>query len=597
MSSAHHAFTVSSVRPWAKSGTTRLLPVGATFVGALVAAASFSDIDPQASGPLGLISALPLSYFGGVGLVIAAFVAVLSRDRLSRPLLVAQMTVTVALLYGVASYTEDIARLPTTWVHVGFVDYIQRQGDVLHGYDARFAWAGFFTSAAMLNQLAGEQVQPVVYAWTPLALNLAFLVPVWLIAQSAGASVRTAWLATMLFALTNWVGQDYYSPQGVNFLLALGFLAVLLRVFSHDSRLFSRLFRGRLKNVSVGGSDVASTTPRQRALLVVALSVVFGASVASHQLTPFFLIVITLGLVLLDRVSVRTLPVFMLLAVFMWITYAATSFWSGQIQNIFGDVGQVGGVVDESVNNRVTGDPDHLPVIYGRLALAVAVWGAAATGFVRRLRQGHLDIVCVVGFIAPFSVLGGQAYGGEAMLRVYLFALPFAVTLAAQALSPLRGGWSVKRTVVVGAICAVLVPVYFVTRYGNEAFEQFQAGELQLVDDVYAVAPTDSLLMALNSLAPTRGKNIENLEFRSVAEDGPPADNVAALEAKMAEVPHSHAYLLVTRAQSEYAQLTHGRSASWTADFVDDVLATERYRVLFENADGVVIVPVGQGEA
>lgn len=570
--------------------------------GIAVSVYGITKVDPGNSDALGLISAMPPEYFAGMAVLICAFVYVLSREQLNRAVLTFQIIAITVLLFGVAPAVEDIARLPTTWVHVGFIDYIQRTGDLRENFDARFAWPGFFTAVALLNQFADRDFQPIVYEWTPVVSSVLYLLPVWLIARGAGAPIRAAWLATLLFTLTNWVGQDYFSPQGLNYLFALSFIAVMLNVFAKKSDLFAESVTNRLgprlrafvKKFRPGIPTIAEVSARDRVLLLLMLAVIFLASITSHQLTPFFLIVITVALILLNRLSLRVLPAFMLLTVFMWITYAATSFWSGSTDSIFGDVGKVGGVVSENVSSRVTGDPDHLPVIHGRLALTLFVWGLAFVGVLRRLRKGYIDLICLAGFIAPFSVLGGQAYGGEAMLRVYLFALPFSIALAAQAFVADDEAWKKKRTFVVALVAVLLMPAFFITRHGNEAFEHFNKAEFELVNRTYTSAPPGSVIATLNSLVPTRGKDIEDYHFDSVAEDGPPADQVKALDDVVKAAEGQHVFFVVTRAQREYASLTHGQADDWADRYIDNLIASGRYRLFMENSDGKVLVPVGQ---
>jgi len=55
----------------------------------------------------------------------------------------------------------------------------------------------------------------------PLAMDLLCLVPMGMIASRMRASWRAKWFAVFIFSVGNWVGQDYFSPQSLNYLLYL----------------------------------------------------------------------------------------------------------------------------------------------------------------------------------------------------------------------------------------------------------------------------------------------------------------------------------------------------------------------------------------
>ena len=64
--------------------------------------------------------------------------------------------------------------------------------------------------------------------WAPLVFELLYLPPVLVIARFSGAGVRAGWLGVLLFYATNWIDQDYFSPQALNYLFYLVILATVL---------------------------------------------------------------------------------------------------------------------------------------------------------------------------------------------------------------------------------------------------------------------------------------------------------------------------------------------------------------------------------
>ena len=75
-------------------------------------------------------------------------------------------------------------------------------------------------------------------------------------------------------------------------------------------------------------------------------------------------------------------------------------------------------------------------MLYLRVGFAAVVLTLAGAALLRRRRRGIDDRVALVLTCVPFLALGLQNYGGEILLRVYLFALPAASVLAAYLFFP-----------------------------------------------------------------------------------------------------------------------------------------------------------------
>ena len=66
----------------------------------------------------------------------------------------------------------------------------------------------------------------------PLIGALLTLPPFFLLMRNLRISWRAKWLAGFLLVVGNWVGQDYFSPQSINYVLYLVFLAILVNWFT-----------------------------------------------------------------------------------------------------------------------------------------------------------------------------------------------------------------------------------------------------------------------------------------------------------------------------------------------------------------------------
>ena len=231
---------------------------------------------------------------------------------------------------------------------------------------------------------------------------------------------RVPYVAAAIFLFANWVGQDYYSPQATAYLLALAYMVVLLRYFREPPvAVEGGGLRRRWRRLIAFAPDEPphhAVNPRSRAVLLALMLAMFTAIVVSHQLTPAILIVSTVAIVLVRRTSLRTLPWVLLAIFFTWISFGAFSYWSGHLSELFGGIGQLGTSVNQNLGNRVSGNPSRIFVQHVRIALTLGVLGLAGVGVLRRLRAGRGDLTLILLTLAPFSVLGAQSYGGEALL-------------------------------------------------------------------------------------------------------------------------------------------------------------------------------------
>ena len=499
---------------------------------------SVRNVDASRSGPLGIVEVLPVSFYMVTFALAFSFVLQLRTRHIRNVVLSVHLIALIALLHGVMSWIEGSPRFPVTYTHLGLIEYIQRTNETLPSLDARMSWPGFFAMSALINNVVGVNSSYIFTLWAPLVFNLAYAPLVFSLAQTVSSDRRVPWMACWLFFSVSWVGQDYFSPQAVNFLFYLAFMNIVLHFFRSDRAAFPKILHGmascmnrlarrvfRSESMHPGGAPMLVATSSQRALLVVGLIVIYAASVVSHQLTPFFLLFDLVLLVALRRVALRGFPTLMIVVVFGYISFGAVGFWSGHLKEVFGSIGQVSAVAEQNVGAKVGQQTNHVYVIYGRLALTASLWMIAGLGLINRLRRGRTDIFVIVGFLSPFLVLASQSYGGEAILRVFLFSLPFAAVLAVLAVLPsdaakLNG----MRTGVIVVVASLLVPAFMLARFGNEQYEYVAKNEYVAAQKLREIAPVGSQLIGVSPNINWRISG-EGLYTFSLANDITPYDD------------------------------------------------------------------------
>ncbi|ALM42575.1 hypothetical protein [Streptomyces sp. FR-008] len=453
----------------------------------------------DAMGGLGLVGVLPWPVLAGAALLVVAFAALLWPSRPQRLLLGLVLVATVVSLHALPAVVEEQPRFATAWQHLGFLEYLDRTGGSAQALDARWSWPGFFAAAAFVLRACGvtdpAQLAEVV-RWWPLAVNLLALVPLALLARSVRAGWRARWCGVWFFALSSWVGQDYFSPQSFTYLLYLAFAALLLRWFLAPSAPSGGMLPG--------AEAPPDAPPGRRAVLLGVALALFAAAVPAHQLTPFVMLGVVTVLVVLGRCALRGLPLLLGVVAVGWVCFLAEPYWSGHFDELFGGIGGLGANVTSSVTGRIEGgSATHQLVLYSRVALAGLVMALACWGWWRRRDAGYRERALPVLAFVPAAGFALQAYGGEMALRVFLFALPGAALLAALAFFPRAGtsererAWDRVSLAPLAALLAglVLVGGFLVARWGNEAFERVRPGEVAAMEWVYAHAdPTVRLL-------------------------------------------------------------------------------------------------------
>lgn len=569
--------------------------IGVVVVGGYFASAG----DQGAIGTLGLIEALPLGYFACLAILSLMFLweLLLRPVRARRVSLAAHVVGLVVLLHGAPALLEQEPRFPTAWLHVGFVSQILEQHVAPGAVDARFNWPGFFGAAAAITGSGGlDNALPFV-RWAPVVMVLLYLLPIYVIGEHLTDSSTVTWLGLWLFVLVNWVGQDYFAPQSLSFLLYLTAIAILVTHFREvqphgmsdggpapprHRRLLPP--RAQVRLAFDGRRDLPAST-RTRTLLVGVLLLIVVALAMTHQLTPIMLTLATGALVLSGRCRLTMLPVVAGLATIVWISIGTTDYWVGHLHIIFGGLGDVRSVVSGSVGDRVEGSPGHLLVIRVRIVLTAGVWFLMGVSAVRLTLKRRPPLTLFALATAPFVTLV-QTYGGEGVLRVFLFSAPFAALLIAEmVVAALRVRFLPELMLVV---LLLLVPTFVLTRYGNETFEQVRASEIAALRTLYSIAPEGSVFISPTSQVPWRFQDAVQHRYRRPDQPDAFVDaDPAVVRDPVSSTPRGdgQTYLVVTRSQRLYGREALGYPRGWFKRLRRQLTPENGYFLVVQNPD------------
>ncbi|MGZ3623651.1 MAG: zinc ribbon domain-containing protein [Ktedonobacteraceae bacterium] len=592
---------------------------------------SLSSVNVRLMNDLGLVSVLPASIIIALIILTLSFCFALNQQRARVSILLFHVLILIVMLYSITTLVEEAPRFAVVYRHAGYTEFIMRTGTVDPNLDAYFSWPGFFILSAFLTKIAGYHDILSYAAWAPVFFNLIYLGPLYVILTTATRDKRIIWLAIWFFYVTNWIGQDYFSPQGLNFFMYLVIIAILLKWFKRSTsippdqqtrqwRRLGRLspFLQRLYEwLRAPDMLVTPIQPLKRKALLVTIIVIFAFSVFSHPLTPFFIIASVAALAIFNRCTPRWLPILMAAITVTWAITMAQAYLVGHLADVIGGVGQFRSAISDNVTSRVLdGDPQHTFIANLRLVMTFFIWGLAFLGCVRRLRGGYQDATYVLLAIAPFPVILVQSYGGEMLMRIYMFTLPAMAFFAAALFysTPIHSKSLTKKVdyqtasitqeesskpvksslqwmkIALGAVSIVLLVGFLFTRYGNERMDYITNAELASVSHLYNIAPKGSLLISAWEGTPWEFQNYEQYNQSILIEDLPKAvltSNTSMIVQFIDNIKPPKAYLIITRSQRASAQAT-GAPPGILDQLEHALLKSGKFVKVYSNSDSEI---------
>jgi GT2 family glycosyltransferase len=537
-----------------------------------------------AGAGLGLISVLPVTFWAGLGVLALSFSWSVMRRSGQWPVLAAHVLALIAMLNATPAILYGTLRYSWAWKHVGVIDFISHHGvdfslgGVLGVYQG---WPGFFALNSFLTSASGLSSALAYASWAVAVNHLLWLGPFILIARTFTSDQRLIWTGACLFEIGNWVGQDYFSPQAFTYFLYLTVIAVCLRWLWPPG------------------------APK-RWLMVACLVPLLVAIASSHQLTPLMLVGALAILAVCRQLRPRTLPVVMTVITVGWIAYAGRSWLLANRSQLLAGLGNPWANTSAHLVGVAPVPFDQILVDWGARAASAAMGILAVAGFWRYwrrhdkpARRSWLRVALLA--LAAVPVVAANSYGGEIIFRSYLFALPFLAIAAAAAFfpDPAAGRSAVTGAALLVTLLAQLIG-FSLGNYGDEAMNYFTPREVAASQWLYRTAPAGSQLVGATANFPWAFVHYSRYSYTFL--DNPPSLDRAALRTPVPVItkimrPGSSpaSYLILTRSQAEQLYLTGAWPPGALPRVTGDLLASGKYRVVYRNADAIILQLSGRG--
>jgi hypothetical protein len=584
-----------------------VVPAVLVLTGVVLAwALSLPSIDLYHLDDYGLTKELPVTWYAALGCgALGAALVIMVPQRPNGWLIAAFIGVVALILYGTLPLLAEQPHYAWVYKHIGVTRFITETGRADPSVDIYNRWPGMFALSAVLGSLAGR-TNPINYAaWAELFFSLSNMLLIAAVVRSVTRDLRAAGGAALLFLLCNWVGQGYYSPQALSFLLSLAVIYVVLRHLSGElgrgGELVIKIVTKIVRKPQLPElPPIGTLWPTWAAIaIVLALDAVI---VMSHQLTPYVVIIELAALTLFGPVRRSWL---ILATIGLTVAYLLPNL--GYVDHNFGLFTSF----DPFNNARHSSLYDIAPLQgkafnaqAGRF-LTFALWLSAAVGAIVLARKGLARRALPLAILAasPFAVIFGQNYGGEASLRIMLFTSPWCAALAAWAITSIRR--RALRGAVLGimavACAAAFVPAYF----GAEEINTMPKDQIKASEYFYDHATEGSVLLLSGPNFPVRyGAN-----YRYFA--GPQSDfdpNLLRVnrfryrDLGAADIPdvisliHQYAptgYMVFSTSQLEYAKVFQLTPPGALTDLENAVRRSPLFRIWYQNVDARIYELVG----
>jgi hypothetical protein len=344
----------------------------------------------------GMLVVVPISWYVGLALVTVGLVTSSGNRRYEG---VASVASLFFALKATPAIVYDLPRVPFVTRHLGVVQYVLTHGSVHWNIDIYQSWPALFAATGWLTASLRFHNLLLLAKWWPAFIGAMGLVVFYPITTRFIADHRRRCLACAFLVLADSIGQDYFSPQSIGVVLALGIF--LFAIPAPDE------------------------TKRARNLRITAALALGVIVVPTHQLTPFLVVAGLTMLAVFRIIRPWWLPIPIAVTTIAW----ASLHWSSWHQYLKSQ-GLASNATTGSVPAGFRPENFSLDVARWGLAAGILIVGILALVAVltQRTRVAFGLAACAA---ANAAILVVTNYGSEGSFRVALFALPWLAILAA----------------------------------------------------------------------------------------------------------------------------------------------------------------------
>jgi len=353
------------------------------------------------------------------------------------------------------------------------------------------------------------------------------------------------------------------------------------------------------KDVPEGNGEESSSghSRQQVTVALVALFLVYFVLVFVHELSPY-LVLAQLGALAAVGLLRPRWSVLVLAAIAVGYLIPRFTF----VNQHFGLLSSIGDFFGNVAPPSTHAGPLAAGARLDQLAaygLSVGMWLLGILGVYLRWRRGRPVLLLSLLAAMPIAVLVAQPYGGEAILRVYLFSLPWTAALAASAVWELLPAVTWRSAVELAMLMACCLALFSAAFFGDDRIYAMPTTEVKAMQAFYETAtpgPTFELNANFPGLLTSRYYLFPELSLtgqygvisnQSIVRN---SGGAIAKALRLSGATYGHpAYLVLAPSVELYGKAEGLDRRGEYADLRESVLTDHQWKRVLER-DGILIV-------
>jgi len=417
-------------------------------------------VTPGVAGFLTHISPL---WYAGLALLLAAVILARGKREVYVALAVVSLalatTLTPALVYA-------MPRAQTAAKHIEIVQYILRNHHVNADAGIYAVYSAFFAGIAWICRVAGVSDSLGLATFWPVIIGLVALAELRFLFGRVAPTIYGCWIGILLVLLVNAIGEDYFSPQSVGFVIGLGVYAL------------------------VSTSTEPPVLPGWAAALLLWFA---GFAVAmTHELSPYIVGGVLIVLAVFGRARPRWAAAAMLVPAVIWLQLnfrVVSGFvsWSGLLH--LANFLPPPAATAPELKRQLIVELSSYALLLGELVLIAG----ALVGFLRNLRHAWAWAFLISSGVG-LGLVAFNSYGNEGIYRATLFGIPWLALLAIRAV---RRPPSWLGRAALAAIVCTLLGTFLVANFGMDGVNVMRRPDLTALRVFESQSPAGSYLVGV----------------------------------------------------------------------------------------------------
>lgn len=419
----------------------------------------------------GLIQSLPFLYFISLGILLVAFLLSVKWQMNKIKFLI--ILLLIMYIFLTPTLIEGTPRFRSSYKVYGFVDYINRNGHIDPQILWYHNWPGAFMSMSILSDIIDPNHNSLFWMYFPFIIQIMYFFPMYILLKSLFQDEKKIWLGIWIFYILDFINQDYMSPQAIAYLFYLIILSIIVKTVNSNSIINNNSFilnNNSFKVISI---------------------LIFSSLVITHMITSMLVIFIFFFLALFSIISKKNSIIppiykftFLGIMIFVsWTIYGAFTYFKSHLLEFFEKSYKIDLIFSQNLEQRISGSPAHLIISKLMILSALIAIGMAITGIIiSYYRKDKISFANKNMLVIVFAILiieSGSSYGGEMIMRVFLFFLPLLSFFIPQIFVNFK-----MKTVLI-LFLVIMTPMNILIHYGNEKYDYVSKGELVSYDLFY----------------------------------------------------------------------------------------------------------------